>query len=46
MNSDFYKEPRDKALNRQKVGDYFFQEMDDLVDKLCDDFDAALCLHD
>ncbi|WMW22922.1 DEAD/DEAH box helicase family protein [Methanolobus mangrovi] len=29
---------RYKALNRQKVGDYFFQEMDDLVNKLCDDF--------
>ncbi|MGZ8162025.1 MAG: type I restriction enzyme subunit R domain-containing protein [Methylobacter sp.] len=37
---------RYKALNRRKVGDYFFKEMDDLVDKLCDDFDAALCLHD
>jgi len=29
---------RYKALNRQKVGDYFFKEMDDLVNKLCDDF--------
>jgi type I restriction enzyme R subunit len=37
---------RYKALNRQKVGDYFFKEMDDLVDKLCDDFDAAIYLHD
>lgn len=28
-----------KALNRHKIGDYFFKEMDDLVDKLCDDFE-------
>lgn len=35
---------RYRALNRQKVGDYFFKEMDDLVDKLCDDFEAAICL--
>jgi len=33
---------RYKALNRQKVGDYFFKEMDDLVDKLCDDFEKHL----
>jgi type I restriction enzyme R subunit len=33
---------RYKALNRQKAGDYFFKEMDDLVDKLCDDFEATL----
>ncbi|WP_333873713.1 type I restriction enzyme subunit R domain-containing protein [Methylobacter sp.] len=33
---------RYKALNRQKVGDYFFKEMDDLVDKLCDDFEATI----
>jgi type I restriction enzyme R subunit len=44
MNNDFYKGWRDKALNRQTVGDYFFKEMDDLLDKLCDDFEAALCL--
>lgn len=31
-----------KALNRQKVGDYFFKEMDDLVNKLCDDFEKHL----
>ena len=30
---------RYKALNRQNVGDYFFKEMDDLVSKLCDDFE-------
>lgn len=33
---------RYKAPNRQKVGDYFFKEMDDLVDKLCDDFEKHL----
>lgn len=33
---------RYKALNRKKVGDYFFKEMDDLVDKLCDDFEKQL----
>ena len=33
---------RYKALNRHKVGDYFFKEFDDLVDKLCDDFEKYL----
>lgn len=33
---------RYRALNRQKVGDYFFKEMDDLVDKLCDDFEKVV----
>lgn len=33
---------RYRALNRQKVGDYFFKEMDDLVEKLCDDFEATV----
>lgn len=33
---------RYKALNRSKVGDYFFKEMDDLVNKLCDDFEKNL----
>lgn len=33
---------RYKVLNRQKVGDYFFKEMDDLVEKLCDDFEKHL----
>ncbi|MEN6351250.1 MAG: DEAD/DEAH box helicase family protein [Syntrophomonas sp.] len=33
---------RYRALNRQNVGDYFFKEMDDLVDKLCDDFEKGL----
>ncbi|MEK4140087.1 DEAD/DEAH box helicase family protein [Paenibacillus sp. FSL L8-0333] len=34
-----------RALNRQKVGDYFFKEMNDLVDKLCDDFEKQLSKH-
>ena len=33
---------RYKALNRQTVGDHFFKETEDLVDKLCDDFEAIL----
>lgn len=33
---------RYRALNRQRVGDYFFKEMDDLVDKLCDDFEKVI----
>jgi type I restriction enzyme R subunit len=33
---------RYKALNKQKVGENFFKEMDDLVDKLCDDFEKQL----
>jgi type I restriction enzyme R subunit len=33
---------RYRALNRSKVGDYFFKEMNDLVDKLCDDFEKQL----
>ena len=30
---------RYRAFNRKIVGDYFFKEMDDLVNKLCDDFE-------
>jgi len=30
------------ALNRQRVGDYFFKETADLVNKLCDDFEATV----
>lgn len=30
-----------KALNRKKIGDYFFREIEDLVNKLCDDFEAT-----
>jgi len=34
---------RYKALNRQTIGDYFFKETEDLVDKLCDDFEVTVC---
>ncbi|MDD2914217.1 MAG: DEAD/DEAH box helicase family protein [Gallionella sp.] len=33
---------RYKALNRQTIGDYFFKETEDLVDKLCDDFEVTV----
>jgi type I restriction enzyme R subunit len=33
---------RYRALHRQKVGDYFFNETEDLIDKLCDDFEATI----
>ena len=32
-----------KILNRNKVGDYFFKETEDLVNKLCDDFEITVC---
>ncbi len=31
-----------RALHRQSVGDYFFKETEDLVDKLCDDFEKQV----
>lgn len=31
-----------KILNRKTVGDYFFKEMEDLVNKLCDDFEMLV----
>lgn len=31
-----------KALNRAIVGDYFFKETQDLVEKLCDDFELSI----
>lgn len=31
-----------KIINRSTVGDYFFKEMEDLVNKLCDDFEAVV----
>jgi type I restriction enzyme R subunit len=31
-----------KILNRKTVGEYFFKEMEDLVNKLCDDFEALI----
>jgi len=41
--SDFAKlYRRFKALNRKKIGDYFFKETEDLVDKLCADFEASI----
>jgi len=33
---------RYRALNRQTVGDYFFKETEDLVEKLCDDFEVTV----
>ncbi|MXQ55772.1 hypothetical protein [Shimazuella alba] len=30
---------RYKAFHKKKVGENFFKEIDDLVDKLCDDFE-------
>lgn len=31
-----------KALNRRKVGENFFKETEDLIDKLCDDFEMTV----
>ncbi len=33
---------RYKALHRKQVGDYFFKETQDLVEKLCDDFEGMV----
>jgi len=33
---------RYKALNRKAVGEFFFKETEDLVDKLCDDFEMTV----
>lgn len=33
---------RYRALNRQRIGDYFFKETEDLVNKLCDDFELTV----
>ena len=33
---------RYKALNRKAVGEFFFKETEDLVDKLCDDFEMMI----
>ena len=33
---------RYKALHRQTVGEYFFKETEDLVEKLCDDFEKMV----
>ncbi|NEQ66923.1 MAG: type I restriction endonuclease subunit R [Symploca sp. SIO2D2] len=41
IHNDFAKIYRKyKILNRKTVGDYFFKEMEDLLNKLCDDFEA------
>jgi len=40
---DFAKVYRQyRALYRQSVGDYFFKETEDLIDKLCDDFEKQV----
>lgn len=31
-----------RVLKRKEVGDYFFKEMEDLVNKLCDDFEVTV----
>ena len=31
-----------KILYRKQIGDYFFKEMEDLVNKLCDDFEITI----
>ena len=31
-----------KALHRTAVGDYFFKETEDLIEKLCDDFEKTV----
>jgi type I restriction enzyme R subunit len=33
---------RYKALHRQTVGEYFFKEIEDLIEKLCDDFEFTV----
>lgn len=33
---------RYRALNRTRVGDYFFKETEDLVNKLCEDFEGIV----
>jgi type I restriction enzyme R subunit len=41
--ADFAKLYRSyKAFNRKTVGDYFFKETEDLVEKLCDDFEVTV----
>lgn len=43
ITNDFAKlYRRFKALHRKRVGDYFFKETEDLVDKLCNDFEAKV----
>jgi hypothetical protein len=35
---------RFRALRKKTVGDYFFKETEDLVEKLCDDFEVTVNL--
>jgi type I restriction enzyme R subunit len=43
--SDFAKlYRRFRALRKKTVGDYFFKETEDLVEKLCDDFEVTVNL--
>ncbi|BBL58880.1 DEAD/DEAH box helicase family protein [Methylomonas koyamae] len=45
--SDFAKlYRRFRALRKKTVGDYFFKETEDLVEKLCDDFEVSVKLND
>ena len=41
--NDFAKIYRSyRAFNKQTVGDYFFKETEDLIEKLCDDFEVTV----
>lgn len=43
IHNDFAKlYRRFRALHRRTVGEYFFKETEDLVEKLCDDFEATI----
>ena len=33
---------RYKAINRKKVGEFFFKETEELLEMLCDDFEVAV----
>ncbi|MEA2008363.1 MAG: hypothetical protein U9O54_04525, partial [Chloroflexota bacterium] len=33
---------RERLLARKQVGEYFFKEIDGIVSKLCDDFEAVV----
>ncbi|OQW67135.1 MAG: restriction endonuclease subunit R [Proteobacteria bacterium ST_bin11] len=45
--SDFAKlYRRFRALRKKTVGDYFFKETEDLVEKLCDDFEVIIKAND
>lgn len=43
IHSDFAKIYRQyRAVNRKKIGNYFFKETEDLIEKLCDDFEKTV----